>query len=645
MIILGELFKFKYLNKSKTIRFKIIVLNLLLFCIILFLLFFIISNKLKINMENTVYQNNTMVREVFQDTIITKLKELEQFTKVLSLSKEIRSMEVDSMDNLLKMSVEQSSMISQIFIIDSKGKQFYKTSYLNTLGDRSDRNYFKKAIKGDTYYSNSIISRSTKTPITVLAMPIFDLDNPNKIIGVMGTSIDLDFLSDLAEKTKVGEGGYGYIIDRRGIIIAHPRRKLVEAMTDLSDLEPIKDSKKGYSGTGIYKFEGNDKLTSYGHIDDIGWGVFFQIPKRQVFSSLNELLLFLKLLIFIFLIFVIVISIPVADLYSSPIEEIVYVLRNLKSNNFIAKFKKRRDDEIGMIQDAISYMGLEIKKNNEYMGNEIDEKTKKLAYANKKILEMNKMASINMLSKQLSHKLNTPIGNILTSASLLKETVLRAIIALERKKMTKTRFIEFLSNFEKTSIIIYNQVVEATRIMDGFKDISIERFNQNPVFVDLELILSKIKLKLDKEFDYFDSIKINSDFRYNLYTYPRLMTYIIEELIRNSLQHGYLEDTILHIDILLEKRKDSYVFIYKDDGLGMDYDTRLNIFEPFSKQKMSTKNLGIGMNIIYNLVNNILDGQITNNSLIDYGVEFEIIIPIKYDLKSYDKSLSKKEMI
>lgn len=631
--------KFKYLNKYRTIRFKMIILNLILFSIMFFSLFYIISNKLKINMENRVYENNTMVREIFQDTVVTQLNELEKSIQVLSLSNEVRSMKFENMDELLRMSVEQSSLISQIFVIDSTGNQFYKTSYLDTLGDRSDREYFKKAFGGQVYYSNSIISRSTKTPISVLAMPIFDIENPNKIVGVLGASIDLDFLSNLAEKTKIGEGGYGYVVDRRGIIIAHPRRKLVEEMTDLSHLKPVEDAKRGFSGTDIYMFEGTDKLTSYGFIEEIGWGVFFQIPKNQVFKNLNELLTFLQFVIFGFLLLIIFISIPVADLYIRPIEEIVYVLKNLKSNNFIVKFKRSRNDEIGTIQQAIKSMGLEIKKHNDHMGSEIDEKTQKLANANKKILEMNKMASINMLSKQLSHKLNTPIGNILTSASFLKEMVLRAIIALERKKMTKEKFIEFLNNFEKTSILIYDQVTEATRIMDGFKDISIERFNEKPIFMDLELALGKIKLKLYKEIDYFDHIEIASDFRYNLYTYPRLMMYILEELIRNSMQHGFVEDTILHIEISLEKRDNEYVIMYRDDGLGMDDETRVNIFEPFSKQKMATKNLGIGMNIVYNLVNNILDGDIKNNSLIDYGAEFEITIPIKEDLSSYDKLL------
>jgi methyl-accepting chemotaxis protein len=616
-----------------------IILNLILFSIMFFSLFYIISNKLKINMENRVYENNTMVREIFQDTVVTQLNELEKSIQVLSLSNEVRSMKFENMDELLRMSVEQSSLISQIFVIDSTGNQFYKTSYLDTLGDRSDREYFKKAFGGQVYYSNSIISRSTKTPISVLAMPIFDIENPNKIVGVLGASIDLDFLSNLAEKTKIGEGGYGYVVDRRGIIIAHPRRKLVEEMTDLSHLKPVEDAKRGFSGTDIYMFEGTDKLTSYGFIEEIGWGVFFQIPKNQVFKNLNELLTFLQFVIFGFLLLIIFISIPVADLYIRPIEEIVYVLKNLKSNNFIVKFKRSRNDEIGTIQQAIKSMGLEIKKHNDHMGSEIDEKTQKLANANKKILEMNKMASINMLSKQLSHKLNTPIGNILTSASFLKEMVLRAIIALERKKMTKEKFIEFLNNFEKTSILIYDQVTEATRIMDGFKDISIERFNEKPIFMDLELALGKIKLKLYKEIDYFDHIEIASDFRYNLYTYPRLMMYILEELIRNSMQHGFVEDTILHIEISLEKRDNEYVIMYRDDGLGMDDETRVNIFEPFSKQKMATKNLGIGMNIVYNLVNNILDGDIKNNSLIDYGAEFEITIPIKEDLSSYDKLL------
>lgn len=101
------------------------------------------------------------------------------------------------------------------------------------LGDRKDREYFKKAIQGELNYSDVIISGSTNKPIVVLAMPL------KKGNGVIGASIDLSGLYGLLSGYEDGRGSYGFIVERNGLTIAHKNEEYIEEMLDATFLEPV----------------------------------------------------------------------------------------------------------------------------------------------------------------------------------------------------------------------------------------------------------------------------------------------------------------------------------------------------------------------------------------------------------------------
>ena len=90
-----------------------------------------------------------------------------------------------------------------------------------------DRDYFAmvtKEGKADVV-SKAIVSRTTGKAAVVLAQPIRDASG--KLVGVLNTGMDLESLTNDLAATKIGRTGYAFILDRQGMVLAHPDKSLL----------------------------------------------------------------------------------------------------------------------------------------------------------------------------------------------------------------------------------------------------------------------------------------------------------------------------------------------------------------------------------------------------------------------------------
>ncbi|MFH1153010.1 MAG: cache domain-containing protein, partial [Pseudomonadota bacterium] len=96
-------------------------------------------------------------------------------------------------------------------IVKPDGQAFYPDGSTASLGDRD---YFQKAMKGETNYSGIIISRVTNTPVMIIATPI--KGENGKPAAVLIARLDGNWLSGITDPLGYGKKGYAYIIDRNG---------------------------------------------------------------------------------------------------------------------------------------------------------------------------------------------------------------------------------------------------------------------------------------------------------------------------------------------------------------------------------------------------------------------------------------------
>jgi signal transduction histidine kinase len=109
---------------------------------------------------------------------------------------------------------------------------------------------------------------------------------------------------------------------------------------------------------------------------------------------------------------------------------------------------------------------------------------------------------------------------------------------------------------------------------------------------------------------------------------PGAFSQIVSNLGVNSLIHGFENKEQGEIMIDISRENDTVVLKYSDNGKGIEKDHLAKIFDPFFTTKRGKGGSGLGMNIVYRLVTQKLNGHITCESTLGVEITFIIQIPL-----------------
>ncbi len=108
---------------------------------------------------------------------------------------------------------------------------------------------------------------------------------------------------------------------------------------------------------------------------------------------------------------------------------------------------------------------------------------------------------------------------------------------------------------------------------------------------------------------------------------PGVFYQIISNLFNNSVIHAFPDDKKGKLTLNIIKVKTGLEIIYQDNGCGMEQSVQEQVFAPFFTTKRGKGGSGLGMNIVFNLVSQELQGDIRLHSELDRGTTFNISLP------------------
>jgi methyl-accepting chemotaxis protein len=157
--------------------------------------------------------------------------------------------------------------------------------------DISERDYFKKVQQSrKTVVSDIVISQTTGNPICVVCAPIETAGGT--FVGVLGLALKAEFITDIISGRKIGTTGYGYMVDKNGLILSHPNPELVLTLrlTTLKGMEKITQHMlAGHSGVEEYHFKGVDKIAGFAPVGMNGWSIGATQNKSEFLASSNAI--------------------------------------------------------------------------------------------------------------------------------------------------------------------------------------------------------------------------------------------------------------------------------------------------------------------------------------------------------------------
>lgn len=250
---------------------------------------------------------------------------------------------------------------------DLKGT-FHNYDVERSTVDITDREYYQRALKGETNASSVLIDKVTQTPIVVYASPVY---KSGDITGVFVAVQKCDILSEIVTRFAFRQTGAAYMIDSDGYTIAHTKLEnvlnrdniveLAQSNPDFESLAKLTQTRflKEEKGFGTYSYKGVGKFAGFAQVAGSPWTVVTIVNEDEILSPVNHMLFINAGIGILLLALGMVLFWYISANIATPIKGIVKIMEKQKALNFAfaedaaAAKHINRADEIGIMMRAI----------------------------------------------------------------------------------------------------------------------------------------------------------------------------------------------------------------------------------------------------------------------------------------------------
>jgi signal transduction histidine kinase len=275
-----------------------------------------------------------------------------------------------------------------------------------------------------------------------------------------------------------------------------------------------------------------------------------------------------------------------------PLNRIMATTRRIAQGDFtphppVRKYK----DEFTDLALAINRMISEIKRQQETL------------------VEFQKMRALGTLTAGVAHQLNNPLNNISTSCQILQEELQEGISPYHK---------ELLASIE-AEVTRSRDIVKALLEFSRVRDFELKEVDLRVVVMDtLRLIKGETPPQVRVDVEVPDGITIRAD--------KSRLEQALMNIIINAIQALGDEGGTISIRARRDKVKGEVVLEIEDTGPGIPPEILPRIFEPFFTTKEVGKGDGLGLAIVYGIVERH-GGRIQVRSEVGKGTCFILTLP------------------
>jgi methyl-accepting chemotaxis protein len=348
-----------YMGKIQSIKLKVILLAVIIMFISLSILGACNFYNARNILLGDIDENLVLQSKGYADEIGMWLDSRKGEVRMLASSPVIDVGNKAAAMQYLNEETKRSPQYLRFWIVDDKGDALHST------GDRTqiaDRPYFKEVMStGNTVITNPIISKVDGKMVVSVVAPI---KRNNQIVGVFGGTVTIDKLVERVGKIKVGETGYGYVVEDDGLTIIHPDKNAIMKTNVLKDEQADKHLKsiteKMIKGeTGIDKFNTADGINyaAYAPISGMKWSLAVAVPEKEELAKMNSFKTVSLSTTFIMLILATGASILFAQRLTKPIQVLSSAIEKIAGGNLKEEqIAVKSQDELGKMAAAFYNM-------------------------------------------------------------------------------------------------------------------------------------------------------------------------------------------------------------------------------------------------------------------------------------------------
>lgn len=340
--------------------------------------------------------------------------------------------------------------------------------------------------------------------------------------------------------------------------------------------------------------------------------IFFESRQRAFISSLIFLVVCLVL-----------IGLLTYFALSSPIKKLRQGTIALANGNLNHRIELQRRDELGLLAQSFNSMAQKLQQAYEALMDwsselerRVQAKSQELERLHRGMLQVEKMASLGTLAATVAHELNNPIAGIVTYASFLQKKL--------KGKLPADDAVEIQQDLEiiRSESLRCGNIVRDLLLFARESSVKFQHFGLSHI-IERALAIVKHHLELANVQSELQNNLASDEVVVDVNQMEQAFVAIFVNAVEAMPGGGKL--MILMQPAVSEPLKKVRIEI-RDTGVGIPPEIQNKIFEPFYSTKKNHKGVGLGLAVVYGIIQRH-QGKIWFESQTGQGTTFFIEIP------------------
>ena len=298
--------------------------------------------------------------------------------------------------------------ITEISYLDASGKERLRVSRLtlDAVDSREDYSQAPKFLEvraGKTYFS-PVYFRNESEPYITLAV---SAGAPGA--EVTAAEVNLKAVWDVVSRIRIGQGGYAYVVDSLGRLVAHPDISLVLQKRDLSALPQVRSARdprltEGDEGAGMIAagLQGGQFLIASAPIATLGWLVFVEQPLGEALAPLQASIIRSVVLFALGLVLSVLASVLLARRMVAPIRALQAGAARIGAGDLGHRIQIRTGDELEALGNEFNRTATQLQESYASLEEKVVVRTRELSNA------LAEVRALSEISQAVSSTLDLP---------------------------------------------------------------------------------------------------------------------------------------------------------------------------------------------------------------------------------------------
>jgi methyl-accepting chemotaxis protein len=345
------------MKKRVSIALRVSLVFSVAVALILGLVAVVVTGAVQKSLDELITNENIQIAKARADQVGELVEKLTWQLRTLALQPQLLSSDRKAVGSYVRgLEGRLSPEVASIFFAWPDGADVTSGGATSSL---ADRDYFKAIIGGgaEMALGAPVIAKSLGVPIVPIAVAV--KDEGGRTVGLIGLSMKLEKFSQIVGTIQVGKGGYGWAVDSKGLIVAHPQPETImklditradesgyRGLSALSKTLLAQDSGHGHFING----SGQPMVAFYAKIPSTGgWSLGVNLPESEMLAASASIIRIFIVVILAAMVAVLLLASFLARSLVKPILSLVGSFRELAEGeaDLTKALEIERNDEIG----------------------------------------------------------------------------------------------------------------------------------------------------------------------------------------------------------------------------------------------------------------------------------------------------------